>query len=122
MFLIDQIAEARIREAAERGEFEGLPGAGKSLELDDDRLVPEELRVGYRLLKNAGYLPPELELRREIQGMEELLASIADSAEAARVERRLHYLTLCLNAARRDVIDLRTEAQYYERLRGRWER
>ena len=60
MMLIDQIAERHIQQAIERGEFDDLPGAGRPLGLEDDALVPEELRAGYRLLRNAGYLPPEL--------------------------------------------------------------
>jgi hypothetical protein len=55
MFLIDKLAEQKIAEAVERGELNNLPGSGKPLHLDDDTLVPEELRAGYRLLKNAGY-------------------------------------------------------------------
>ena len=59
MGLLQQLAEARIREAIEAGELDNLAGRGRPLQLDDDRLVPEGLRAGYRLLKNAGYLPPE---------------------------------------------------------------
>jgi hypothetical protein len=58
---IDQIAETRIREAIERGELSGLPGEGRPLQLDDDSAIPEELRAAYRILKNAGFLPPELQ-------------------------------------------------------------
>ena len=57
---IDQLAEARIQEAIDRGELRGLPGEGRPLQLDDDSAIPEELRAAYRLLKNAGFLPPEL--------------------------------------------------------------
>ncbi|MFB6328830.1 DUF1992 domain-containing protein [Pantoea deleyi] len=65
MWLVDELAEQHIRAALEKGELSNLPGAGKPLQLDDDSHVPPELRAGYRLLKNAGFLPPELELRRE---------------------------------------------------------
>jgi len=41
-----------------RGDFDGLPGAGRPLVLDDDPLVPEDLRLAYRILKNAGFVPP----------------------------------------------------------------
>lgn len=62
---IDGIVEQRIQEAQARGEFDGLPGQGKPLELDDDRLVPQEVRVAYRILKNAGCVPPEVEALRD---------------------------------------------------------
>ena len=92
MFLIDEIVEQRIRDATERGEFDGLPGAGKPLSLDDDSLVPEELRAGYRLLKNAGYLPEEVRLRREISEIETLLNLIDEPLARDRTMRKLRLL------------------------------
>ena len=56
---LTRAAEARINEAVARGEFQELPGAGKPLPGEDLSAVPEELRAAYRVLKNAGYLPPE---------------------------------------------------------------
>ena len=76
MTALDAIAERRIREAQERGEFDGLPGAGAPLDLDDDPLVPEDLRVAYRLLRNAGFLPTELEVHRELRDIEQLLSRV----------------------------------------------
>src|SRR5688572_2360260 len=64
---MDAIAERRILEAQARGDFDDLPGTGAPLQLDDDSLVAEDLRAAYRVLKNAGYLPPELEIHREIR-------------------------------------------------------
>ena len=59
------VVEERIREAIRAGAFDDLPGAGKPLVLDDDRMVPEDVRMAYRILKNAGFVPPELETRKE---------------------------------------------------------
>ncbi len=92
MFPIDEIAERRIAEAMDRGEFEGLPGAGKPLRLEDDCLVPEELRAAYRLLKNSGYLPEEIRLRREISEIETLLNLIDEPAARDRATRKLRLL------------------------------
>ena len=61
MTVFDLLAERKIAEAVSNGELDDLPGAGRPLELDDDALVPEELRLAYRILKNAGYAPPEIE-------------------------------------------------------------
>ena len=55
MLALELLAERKIAEAIERGELDGLPGAGKPLDLEDDPLVPEELRMAYRILRNAGY-------------------------------------------------------------------
>lgn len=65
MWLLDQWAERHISDAQNKGEFENLPGSGEPLILDDDSHIPPELRAGYRLLKNAGCLPPELQQRNE---------------------------------------------------------
>jgi hypothetical protein len=66
MFGFDAIAEKRIRDAMDRGEFDDLPGAGRPLELNEDPLVPPEVRMAYRVLKNAGIVPAEILQRREI--------------------------------------------------------
>ena len=92
MPLIQRLAEEKILAAIERGEFEDLPGQGKPLVLDDNSSVPEELRAGYRLLKNSGYLPPELELKSEIQHVEELLHHVETGVEEKKLIRRLHLL------------------------------
>ncbi len=76
MWLIDQLAEQHIAEALRRGELDNLAGEGKPLVLDDDSHVPEELRASYRLLKNAGYLPPELEMRNEAVELNTLLRTL----------------------------------------------
>lgn len=60
------IVEQKIAEAEAQGLFRNLPGTGKPLHLDDDSLVPEEDRVAFRILKNAGYAPPWIELQKRI--------------------------------------------------------
>ena len=62
--MFDLIAEQKIAEAIARGELDNLPGAGRPLNLDDDALIPEELRLAYRILKNAGYVPPDGKTQR----------------------------------------------------------
>lgn len=84
-----RIAEERIREAMEQGAFKNLAGSGKPLRLEDDSGVPEELRMAHKLLKNAGVLPPEMELRKELATLQTLLNCCEDDDERARLERRL---------------------------------
>ena len=50
MDILAKIAEQRIREAMERGEFDNLPFHGKPINLDDLVGVPEHLRMGYKIL------------------------------------------------------------------------
>jgi DnaJ family protein C protein 28 len=67
--LIDQ----QIRAAEAAGQFRNLPGAGKPLDLSDDKDVPEELRAGFRILKNAGVAHPWIELQKSIREDQEAL-------------------------------------------------
>lgn len=116
MWLIDKLAEQHILEAQARGEFDNLPGAGQPLHFEDDTAVPPELRSAYRLLKNAGYLPPELQLRRQISEAEDLLAMAGSGEERASHSRRLRYLMTRLGLTRCAPGNLRTEQAYYDRL------
>jgi hypothetical protein len=84
---IAMIAESKLRTAIAKGEFDDLPGSGKPLELDDLSRVPPELRMGYKLLRNAGCLPPELEARKEMARLGALLDATGDPAERARLSR-----------------------------------
>lgn len=117
MFIIDQLAEQKITEAIARGELDNLPGAGAPLELGDDGLVPEELRAGYRLLKNAGYLPADLELRREIASVEALLVQARSVEQRDSLSKRLRYLLLQLGQST-DAGPLLSEAFYRDKLNG----
>ena len=113
---LDAIAEQKIREAVERGELADLPGQGQPLDLAGDPLVPEDLRVAYRLLKNAGLLPPELEAQKEIWDLEQLIRGMEAGPERSRALRKLHLLNTKLYASRRGDGNLRAEAEYYEKL------
>ena len=122
MAILDQIAEARIQEALRAGELSNLPGAGKPLQLDDDSMIPKELRAAYRILKNPGFLPPEIQLRKEIHEAEQLLLHVEDAAERARALLRLEMLRMRLQTSRQQPTNLHLEEQYYQRLVERLER
>jgi hypothetical protein len=108
----EKIVEDRIKKAQRRGEFDDLPGAGKRLELTDDRHIPEDLRLAYKILKNADFLPPEIELKKEILRTEDLLTTMHDEAERYRTLKKLNFLIMKLNAARNS--DARFDMpQYY---------
>jgi hypothetical protein len=67
MLALEIVAERRIEEAVARGELQGLPGEGTALDLWEDPLVPEELRMARRILKNASLEPVDIlrEMRYE---------------------------------------------------------
>lgn len=87
MKALEHLAESKIRAAMARGEFDNLPGYGKPLQLEDLSRVPAELRMGYKLLRDAGCLPPELEARKEEARLSALLAATGDAKERARLSR-----------------------------------
>jgi hypothetical protein len=91
----DRIAENRIREAMEQGEFDNLPGAGEPLNLEEYFSTPEDLRMAYSVLKSANCRPLEVELLAEIARLERAVAAAPD--EATR------------EAHRRDLAHRRTE-------------
>lgn len=96
----ETIVEERIRKAQEKGAFKDLQGAGQPLNLADDQHIPEDLRLAYKILKNADCVPPEIELKKEILRTEELLANLPDTAERYKVIKKLNFLIMKLNAAR----------------------
>ena len=112
------LAEKRIRAAMAEGAFDDLPGAGKPLELDDDALIPEELRLAYRILKNAGYVPEELQLRREIASIHRMLDETLDGEDRRLANRRLALLRTRLAACGGER-PLHLEGEYRDRIQRR---
>ena len=116
-----KIIEERIRKAQKKGEFENLEGSGKPLVFEDDRCVSEELRLTYKILKNADCLPPEIELKKEIARTEDLLRGMQDTAEKYRTMKKLNYLIMKLNSIRNNAIELDIPQQYSIKLIERLE-
>jgi hypothetical protein len=83
------LAENRIQEAMENGEFDHLPGKGKPLDLSDYFRTPVADRLGHSLLKSAGVLPPELELLKQAESLEDELKTCEDPTERARLRQEI---------------------------------
>lgn len=116
MFEFERIAEQRILDAIARGELNDLPGTGAPLDLGDDALVPPELRLAFRVLKNAGYIPEEVRLRREISELENFSRDpLADPAER-RALNRLALLKARLAARRGREPAFEAENRYREKI------
>jgi hypothetical protein len=113
---LERLAEERIRDAIQRGEFDNLPGRGKPLNLEDERHIPDDLRLAYKILKNAGCLPPELELKKEISKAEELLSSMEDEGEKYRHLQKLNFLIMKLNEMRKGSVQWEEKQRYYEKI------
>lgn len=118
---LDSLVEARIERALERGELTDLPGQGRPLSLEDDTCVAPELRLAYRILKNAGYVPEEIEMRREIMGLA-VLIDATDGAERTRAIARRDWLRAGLVLRGGTGTSLLEHQQYAERVARRLER
>ena len=116
MFGLQEIIERKIKEAQEKGEFDNLPGKGEPLHLDDDSGVPEDLRLAYKILKNADCLPPELELKKEINQMEDMLAGIPDEKERYRLIKKINLKVTKLNMMGRKSPLLEESQIYYRKI------
>ena len=119
MLFLEVVAERKIREAMDRGEFANLPGAGKPLRLEDDSMIPEDLRVAYKILRNAGCIPPELEVRKEIVNLRDLLRTIGDEEGKRDAIRELNYRLLKLGVMGKRMVNLDEFPEYRERILGR---
>jgi hypothetical protein len=101
-----RVAENRIREAMAEGEFDNLPGAGQPLDLEDYFATPEDLRMAYRILRNANCRPAEVELLNEVARLERAVGETTDPAAKRSLQRTLTdrrtELAVALERARRD--------------------
>ena len=93
---LDEHIAQSIRESEQNGELQSAKDWGKPLDFGDGYAeTPEELRMGYKILKDAGYLPPEVELMKRLAEARSLLATLpAHTVEAERLRRDVADLQL----------------------------
>jgi hypothetical protein len=113
---IHHIVENRIRQAQKEGQFDNLPGKGKPLKLDDDSRIAPQLRASYRILKNAGLLPPEMQLRKEINELRELLNEVQCEEDARLLVREINEKILASNLMGGFSISSEKEQVYVEKI------
>lgn len=97
MDLFHIIAEEKIKQAIKDGELDRLPGMGKPLKLDDLSSIPEELRMAYRIMKNAGYTEEETDLRKELMTIEDLIKKCDNEDERQSLQKQLNEKLLRFN-------------------------
>ncbi len=83
------LAESKIQEAIESGEFQELAGKGQPLDMDAYFAVPSSLRSGFGLLKSAGVTPPEVEAMRTVAYLRERIERAASASEKAALRAEL---------------------------------
>jgi len=116
----EKIVEERILRAQKEGKFENLPGSGKPLVFNNDYYIPEDLRLAYKILKNADCVPPEIELKKQIRQTEDLLAGMQETSEKYRLLKKLNFLIMKLNTLRDSSIMFEVPQRYMESLVGRF--
>lgn len=111
-----RIAERKISEAIRQGHLNTQAWRNRPLPMTNDNLVPEELRMAHKILKNAGYLPPEIEAKKEIQQLEDLLAACEDECTRVQQIKKLDYLVLKLNIMKGDAVTIESQEEYYRQI------
>jgi hypothetical protein len=111
-----RLAEERIKEAQRAGAFDNLPGKGKPLDLEDLSWVPEDLRIGYLVLKNAHVLPPEAQLLKDIHTIEDLLKHVEDEGERRALAKSIQFKLIRLDMLKRRSMPLRSVRDYSRKM------
>jgi len=117
--LIHEVAEKKIQEWIEEGVFDNLEGKGRPLEMEDLSMVPPDLRMAYKILKNSGDLPPELLDAQDILTAVDLLAGCADEQERYRQLQKVNFLVMKANMRRSRPVYLEHDQVYYEKVVAR---
>ena len=108
----EKIVEERIKKAQRRGDFKNLAGSGKPLVLENDSHVPEDLRLAYKVLKNADFVPPEIELKKEIRRTQDLLEGMDDTTQKYNALTKLNFLIMKVNTLRSGRIEFEVPQKY----------
>ena len=93
----NKFVEDQIQKGMDEGLFDNLKGAGKPLNLDDYFNTPEDLRLGYSILKSGNIIPPEVEMLKEIQDLKQQLAACCDEQKRKQLRKTINEKTLGLN-------------------------
>jgi hypothetical protein len=93
----EKLVEAKIKEAMENGEFDNLSGKGKPIDLTAYFATPEDLRLGYSILKNANVIPQEMSLLKEIESLKEKFERCAGKDEREKLKQEIDDKTLKFN-------------------------
>lgn len=92
------MSEDKVRKAYEKGELDDLPGKGKPLPPDKLKGIPSDLRMAYRVMQNAGFSPEEMDAKKELMTIEDLIRHSEDELETEGLRRQLNEKLLKYNS------------------------
>jgi hypothetical protein len=110
---INLIAERRIEEAIKDGKLNHPAWRNRPLPVEESPQIPNDLKMAYKILKNSGFLPPEIETRKEIKKLEELIASTEDEHTRVKQIKKLNFLVMKLNNYRSSPATLTSNNDYH---------
>ncbi|MFW2368430.1 MAG: DUF1992 domain-containing protein [Desulforhopalus sp.] len=110
------IAEQKIAQAMQEKDLNSPKWKNKPLPLEDDRFVPDDLKMAYKILKNSGYLPPEVEDRKEVKRIEDLIAATEDEHERLKQMKKLNVLMMKIDARRSFSSTISDQKDYYQKV------
>lgn len=93
---IEKHIDNMIKAAIERGEFKNLEGEGKPIDLNAYFATPEDVRVGYSVLKSNDIVPEEIDRLKEIGELREKIKTCTDDSELANLLKQLRDRELAL--------------------------
>jgi hypothetical protein len=103
------VAERKIKEAIEAGEFDNVPGMGEPLDLSVDPFTPAHERLANKLLRKNNALPEWMQLEKDIRQEKAVLGPTR--------ERGLHAVRVARSEASRERAAMRLRTDYRERVR-----
>ena len=116
MNILAFLAEQKILQAMEERDLSDSKYKYKPLPLEDDSFVPAELKIAYKILKNGGFLPPEVEERKETKRLEDLITSTEDEHERLRQMKKLEVLMMKIDAKRSFTTSINSQHEYYRNI------
>lgn len=116
------LSEDKIKQAIKEGEFKQLPGMGKPLRLEDLSHIPPELRISYKILKNANMMNEDIELKKAIHTLEQLIAQCPDEMEKEKLQVQLNEKAFQLDKVlkKRNTFSSRASAFYKDQIFSKW--
>lgn len=116
MNILQVIAERKISEAIREGRLKAEGWQGKPLPEEVCPYMPEDLKMAYKILKNAGFVPPEVETRREIERLEEIIAGSTDEQTRLKQMKKLEVLIRKLALMRPEAGNIVLQEEYYRKI------